>query len=253
MGSDPTKWQVEGGGHSSKFLSKTDRTKVKTVTSTELGPGTYTLPDEYTSHQPAHVPFNSRTSRFKPPPRAIGETPDLMAGRGPGQYDAPDTWKSQPNHAPFGQQSARFRNLHGEKTAETIGPGTYHLSSEFDPRTQNAVGFISKVERMAKAGEKTSNELGPGTYHLSSEFDPRTQNAVGFISKVERMAPTGYHTDMRRRSKLGPGYYGTPDPWAVPTNHAPFNSSRSDRFANPGRHRSNSALGPGSYGGHKSY
>lgn len=214
MGSDPDKWQVEGGGHSSKFLSKTDRSKVKAVTSTELGPGTYTLPDEYTSYQPAHVPFNSRTSRFKPPPRAIGETPDLMAGRGPGQYDAPDTWKSQSSHAPFGQQSARFRNLHGEKTAETIGPGKYHLSSE---------------------------------------FDPRTQNAVGFISKVERMAPTGYHTDMRRRSKLGPGYYGTPDPWAVPTNHAPFNSSRSDRFANPGRHRSNSALGPGSYKGHKSY
>lgn len=252
MAADPNKWQVHGGGYCSNFVSKTDRSKIKTVTSTELGPGTYSQPEEYLA--PAHVPFNTKTDRFRPPPRAIGETPELLSGRGPGQYDAPDEWKVQPNHAPFAQRSERTLARTKTATPDKLGPGCYKRHEDWNSQISNAP-FGQKSERFRNLhGEKTTGTLGPGCYpvHLVNEFEKRTPNAVGFISKVERMTSTGAHTDMRRRSKLGPGYYGGPEPWAAPTNHAPFNS-HSDRFAVAGRPRSNSALGPGSYGGHKSY
>jgi len=260
MGEDPTKWKVHGVGHSSKFKSATVRDKVvKSHMSPKLGPGAYMGHTEY-QHQPAVAPFHTKSARFRPPPRGVADSDEVVNARGPGTYITHETWDSQPNLVSFCSMEERGGSKAKIKpsTPEALGPGsyvghsTYNVSSSYGPD----IAFNSKEERMKEKGRtigETQDHVrgrGPGTYSGHSDWEVRP-NIAPFNSRLSRSKSEG--SKLRRpNSTLGPGCYKGHDTYEGRQGLTGF-GSKTNRFANPGKQKPSADMGPGYYLGHMTY
>lgn len=260
MAADPTKWQVNGSGHSSQFVSKTSRDKANKHWMPEtLGPGTYAGHSDY-KHQPASAPFHARTPRFRPRPRGVAESEDAVAARGPGRYVVHEDWKVQPNHAPFLQREERGKLKHSGSTPTTLGPGTYRGHDEYGTTqsASNHVGFLTKQDRM-KVPTRTIGETedhlrarGPGVYRGHDAWDSQANHAP-FNQKSRR----GSAEKSSSSPNLGPGSYVAHSDYETQKNAVPFNC-RQERMKPPARtigetYEHVNARGPGTYKGHDNW
>lgn len=116
--------------------------------------------DDNNSPPKPSATFASKTTRFE----KNNLTPGLPS---PGTYEVSQEWINRRGQGILQSGSKRFNGTKTSSESDTLGPGSYNVSSSFKKPYANQKSSILSTEKRFKSLSKPLNTPGPGSYDSS--------------------------------------------------------------------------------------